>query len=179
MRPVLIGIAMLATACAPTIVASPPPARMPAATASTTVSVGGLPVYPKGSGPNRRCEILLVLDFHAVAASEEKGFDALRMRASAAGADAVIDAEYEHGEAGEESHLSGLAVRWIPEDARAYDELGSIVVETASGAADKGFAQLRARARALGADKLVDVRFEHGADGAPSRLTGTAVRYRR
>ncbi len=179
MRPVLVGIAMLATACAPTIVSPPETPTPPVSTASATVTVGGLPIYPKGRGPNRRCEILLILDFHSDAESEEKGFEALRARAAAAGADAVIDAEYEHGEAGEQSHLSGMAVRWIAEDARVYDVLGDIVVETAAGSPDKGFVLLRARARALGADKLVDVHFEHGEDGAPSRLTGTAVRYRR
>lgn len=179
MRHMLLGVAVLATACAPTLVSAPEAPTPTVSTASATVSVGGLPVYPKGRGPSRRCEILLILDFHSDAESEEKGFEALRARAAAAGADAVIDAEYEHGEAGEQSHLSGMAVRWIAEDARAHDVLGDIVVETAAGSPDKGFEQLRARARALGADKLVDVHFEHGEDGAPSRLRGTAVRYRR
>lgn len=56
-------------------------------------------------------EIVGVLDFHSRAEDEDKGFDELRARAAALGADAVIDAEFEHGEAGELSHLSGLAVR--------------------------------------------------------------------
>jgi len=56
-------------------------------------------------------EIVGVLDFHSRAVDEDKGFDELRARAAALGADAVIDAEFEHGEDGGLSHLSGLAVR--------------------------------------------------------------------
>lgn len=176
MRSLLLGIAALTAACTPVIVAPPPTA--PPSPESATVAVTGVPVYPKGRGPNRHCDILLILDFHADAESEEKGFEALRARAAAVGADAVIDAEYEHGEGGEASHLSGMAVRWTPEDARAYDVIEHIVIETPANAPDKGFAELRARARALGADKIVEVHFEHGEDGGASRLTGIAVRYR-
>lgn len=58
-------------------------------------------------------EVLAVFDFHSDATSEDKGFDELRARAAALGADAVISAEFEHGEGGGPSHLSGLAVRFL------------------------------------------------------------------
>lgn len=61
----------------------------------------------------RPTEIIGVLDFHSDAASEDKGFNELRQRAAGLGADAVIGAEFEHGAAGEPSHLSGLAVRFL------------------------------------------------------------------
>lgn len=56
-------------------------------------------------------ELVGVLDFHSPADTEDKGFAELRARAAALGADAVIDAEFEHGEDGGLSHLSGMAVR--------------------------------------------------------------------
>jgi hypothetical protein len=61
----------------------------------------------------RPTEVVGVLDFHSAATSEDKGFDELRARAAALGADAVIGAEFEHGEGNEPSHLSGMAVRFL------------------------------------------------------------------
>jgi hypothetical protein len=61
----------------------------------------------------RPTEVLAVFDFHSDATSEDKGFDELRARAAAIGADAVIGAEFEHGEGAEPSHLSGMAVRFL------------------------------------------------------------------
>jgi hypothetical protein len=62
---------------------------------------------------DRPTEVVGVLDFHSDANSEDKGFDELRARAAALGADAVIGAEFEHGEGNEPSHLSGMAVRFL------------------------------------------------------------------
>jgi hypothetical protein len=61
----------------------------------------------------RPTEVLAVFDFHTDANSQDKGFDELRMRAAQIGADAVIGAEFEHGEGNEPSHLSGMAVRFL------------------------------------------------------------------
>jgi hypothetical protein len=61
----------------------------------------------------RPTEVIAVFDLHSRADSEDKGFDELRARAAAIGADAVIGAEFEHGEATEPSHLSGMAVRFL------------------------------------------------------------------
>jgi hypothetical protein len=61
----------------------------------------------------RPTEVVAVFDLHSRADSEDKGFDELRARAGAIGADAVIGAEFEHGEANEPSHLSGMAVRFL------------------------------------------------------------------
>lgn len=63
----------------------------------------------------RPTEVLAVFDFHSEANSEDKGFDELRARAAQIGADAVIGAEFEHGEGSEPSHLSGMAVRFVDE----------------------------------------------------------------
>ena len=61
----------------------------------------------------RPTELIGVLDFHSNAADENKGFDELRAHAAAMGADAVIGAEFEHGEGNEPSHLSGMVVRFL------------------------------------------------------------------
>jgi hypothetical protein len=61
----------------------------------------------------RPTEVIGVLDFHSDAMNEDKGFEELRGRAAAMGADAVIGAEFEHGEGTEPSHLSGVAVRFL------------------------------------------------------------------
>jgi hypothetical protein len=61
----------------------------------------------------RPTEVIAVFDFHSRADSEDKGFDELRARAAEIGADAVIGAEFEHGEGEEPSHLSGMAVRFL------------------------------------------------------------------
>lgn len=61
----------------------------------------------------RPSEVLGILDFHSNAADEDKGFDELRARAYAIGADAVLAAEFEHGADGGPSHLSGIAVRFL------------------------------------------------------------------
>lgn len=64
----------------------------------------------------RPTEMVGVLDFHSNAQSEDKGFDELRRHALAIGAEAVIGAEFEHGESGAPSHLSGVAVRFLDHD---------------------------------------------------------------
>lgn len=61
----------------------------------------------------RPTEVIGVLDFHSGATSEDKGFDELRAHAAAMGGDAVISAEFEHGEGNEPSHLSGVVVRFV------------------------------------------------------------------
>jgi hypothetical protein len=62
---------------------------------------------------DRPTEVLGVFDFHSAETSEDKGFDELRRKAAAMGADAVIGAEFEHGDDGGPSHLSGMAVRFL------------------------------------------------------------------
>jgi uncharacterized protein YbjQ (UPF0145 family) len=121
--------------------------------------------------------VLGVLDFHTKAKSQDKGFDELRQKAAELGADAVTTAEFEHGEGDEPSHLSGIAVKYAQQDNRAYDVLGEIDIATKEDDDDKGFDQLLAKARALGADEVRFITFEHGAEGGMSHLKGTAVKH--
>lgn len=106
----------------------PPPAAQPQnvyvsseAHASIDTSDVGPPMSPGAHAVQvfvdkripRPTEVLAVFDFHSDADSEDKGFDELRARAAQIGADAVIGAEFEHGEGSEPSHLSGMAVRFL------------------------------------------------------------------
>ena len=63
---------------------------------------------------DRPAEVLGVVDAHGESGSEEMALDALRRKAAAIGADAVVGVEFHHAESkGEPLHLSGLAVRYI------------------------------------------------------------------
>lgn len=183
MRLQLVVFLALVSGCTENYVMQAP--RAPAAAAESSsaaspdASVARVRVYPKGSSPDQRMEVLGVLDFHTQADSQDKGFDDLRVHAAALGADAVVDAEFEHGEGSEPSHLSGMAVRFVTYDLPTYDVVGEIDIETPEDAEDKGFEKMRAKATQLGADRIVDVTFDHGAEGGSSHLRGKAVRYRR
>ena len=126
----------------------------------------------------RDTEIIAVFDVHTKADSQDKGFDELRRRAYAMGADAVIGAEFEHGDGDEPSHLSGMAVKFCA-PRPAYDPIGQIDIPSNEDDEDKGLDKMREEAREMGADEVVNVQFEHGDDGQLGHLTGLAVKYRR
>ncbi len=129
---VKIAIAASLAACVPPPAAQPPNVYVSSeAHASIDTSDMGpipcadcapvLPMTPRARAVQvlvdkrvpRPTEVLAVFDFHSRADSEDKGFDELRARAAAIGADAVIGAEFEHGDGAEPSHLSGMAVRFL------------------------------------------------------------------
>jgi hypothetical protein len=110
----------------------PPPAATPVYVSANASASVGTPTpddeaeqIPVSTAPSRSVIVLVdkhidrptevvgVLDFHSAATSEDKGFDELRAHAAAMGADAVIGAEFEHGDGNEPSHLSGMAVRFL------------------------------------------------------------------
>lgn len=96
---------------APALAKTPPPG-MPDAVGAAMPAVAPAAVYVTTERDlGRRVEVVGVLDFHSNAASEDKGFDELRAKAAALGADAVVAAEFEHADASGRSHLSGMAVR--------------------------------------------------------------------
>jgi len=66
---------------------------------------------------DRPTEVIAILDVHAPMGHENEALAELRARAQACGADAVVGAEFHHGEgSGEPTHLSGVAVRFISLD---------------------------------------------------------------
>lgn len=122
------------------------------------------------------CDILDVVDIHTSATSQDKGFDELRARAAALGGDAVVGAEFEHGEANEPSHLSGMIVRYgkpVP----PHVDLGRIDIPSDEDDENKGLAELSRRAHQMGGNQVIDVTFEHGEGGQQGHLRGKVIRY--
>ena len=179
MRPLIAWIAIAASACAPRAPSVDPgwiePAIDGAATDAT--STDGV-LVTAASGLGRPCETIAIIDLHSRAGDEATGFDELRRWAGTMAADAVVSARYEAANAGEAAHVSGVVVRFKVADPRPYDVLAEVEVRSEEDVPDKGLEALRAKARELGADKVVDVRFQHSEAGL-SRLRGLAVRYRR
>ncbi len=134
-------------------------------------------VVPEESCPHgHHCDILEVVDIHTHATSQDKGFDELRARAAAVGADAVVGAEFEHGDGNEPSHLSGMIVRYgrpVP----PHVDIGTVDIPSDENDENKGLAELSRRARAMGGDRVIDVTFEHGDDGQQGHLRGKVIRY--
>jgi uncharacterized protein YbjQ (UPF0145 family) len=126
-------------------------------------------------------EVLGTVDVHEEVKNEAQALVVLRRRAAALGAEAVLGVEFHHGEGGgEETHLSGMAVRCKDLiQGRAYEVMGEIDVAGRMGHEDDAFDDLRRRARALRADLITDIHFEHGeGEGKATHLTGKAIRFR-
>jgi uncharacterized protein YbjQ (UPF0145 family) len=172
----LVGTGCEATATAPPKVGLSHYDEGPSAPHVLSASAAAVKVITS-EDPGFPTEVVAVLDFHTEETSQDKGFDELREKAAELGATEVIGAQFEHGAEGEKSHLSGMAVKPRVDDHRPFVVIGQIDIATPEDADDKGFERMRAQARALGADKVVDVRFEHGEEGGMSHLTGQAVKY--
>jgi uncharacterized protein YbjQ (UPF0145 family) len=127
-------------------------------------------------------EALGPVDVHKKMENTHKALEALKLRAAALGADAVTGVDFEHGEGGSApTHLSGMAVRCKDlVHGRTYDVMGEITVKGAMGKEEAAFSELRAKARAMKADLILGVKFDHGegGEGEGTTLTGTAIRFR-
>ena len=126
-------------------------------------------------------EVLGLVDIHEPVESVDRALEILRRKAAKVGAEAVIGVEFHHGEPGEEpTHLSGMAVRCNDLiKGRSYDLLGRIDVKGKMGDEDDAERELLTRARAMRADLVIDIGFEHGEGaGQPTWVWGTAIRFR-
>jgi hypothetical protein len=64
---------------------------------------------------DRPAQVVGVIDAHEEMGKHEAALWALKTKAAALGADAVVGVEFHHGEGeGEPTHLSGLAVKFLP-----------------------------------------------------------------
>ena len=139
----------------------------------------GVPITTQQTCPTAHtCNIIEILDLHTSATSEDKGFEELRARAVSDGADAVIGAEFEHGDDGGPSHLSGVLVRYASPPP-PHTDLGEVDIQSNEDDQDKGMAAMSERMREMGGDQVIDVTFEHGDDGAPGHLRGKVIRFTR
>jgi uncharacterized protein YbjQ (UPF0145 family) len=126
-------------------------------------------------------EVLGIIDVHAASGQQDRALGELRIRAAALGADAVTGVEFHHGDhGGETTHLSGTAVRFRDLiQGRTYDVIADLDVRAEMGHEEEALRSLRARARAVNADLIIGVSFEHGEGGdGPLRLTGKAIQFR-
>ena len=63
---------------------------------------------------DRPAEVVGVVDAHEAMGNQDQALAALKRKAAAMGADAVVGVEFHHGESdGEPTHLSGLAVKFL------------------------------------------------------------------
>lgn len=177
--PTLLACIAVSAACAPRLPTAGAVSADPARDATTIEMTGGGGVMLTSAAElGRPCETMAILDLHSHAVDEATGFEELRRWAATVGGDAVVAARFEAATDGETAHLSGVVVRYKAVDPRPYDVLARVEVRTDTAVPDKGLEALRTKASELGADKLVDVRFQHSDDGI-SHLSGLAVRYRR
>ena len=125
-------------------------------------------------------EVLGLVDIHEPVESADRALEVLKRKAAKVGAEAVIGVEFHHGEPSEEpTHLSGMAVRCNDLiKGRKYDVLGRIEVPGQMGDEDGAERELMARARAMRADLVIGMGFEHGEGGQqPTKVWGTAIRF--
>ena len=84
--------------------------------AQAAAAPGQIPIL-QAHHMNRPTEVIAILDVHSAMGGETQALAELRARAQAVGADAVVGAEFHHGEGGDEpTHLSGVAVKFISLD---------------------------------------------------------------
>ena len=154
----------------PTFAATPVPVvpNPPAGIVVTAESSLGRPV-----------DLVAVIDSHSSSGTEQAAIAELEAWAQRLGGIAVLEARFEPATNGSPAHVSGIVVRERAVDPRPYDEIARIDAQTDEDAPAKGLDALRDRAAQLGADKVVDIRFEHDGDDGHSHLRGIAVRYRR
>ncbi len=163
---VALSLVMIGCGGAPIATSSP----------SASSSSGILVTTEENCPTGHHCDILDVVDIHTQATSQDKGFDELRARALEMGGDAVVGAEFEHGDGNEPSHLSGMIVRYgaaVP----PHVDIGTVDIPSDENDENKGLAELSRRARAMGGDRVIDVTFEHGDDGQQGHLRGKVIRY--
>ena len=135
----------------------------------------------KGTDVSQPVEIIGLIDVHSEMKDQDRALEALKAKAGALGADAVLDVEYHHAVGGEPSHLSGMAVRCNDlVRGRAYETIGSVQSDGAMGSEERAFKNMLAKARAMHADLVIGVRFEHGegGEGEGTKVTGTAIKFR-
>jgi uncharacterized protein YbjQ (UPF0145 family) len=137
-------------------------------------------VLENASGLGCATEVLGLVDVHEPVKTVDQALRELRLDAARLDAQAVVGVEFHHGEPGEEpTHLSGQAVRCNDLiKGRTYDVIGDVEVTNKMGDEEGLYRSMKAKAKSLGADLIVDVEFEHGEGGdEPLKLKGKAIRF--
>ncbi len=135
MKTLLVALALASSACASeyhpeyhpetattisetinygTLVTGPSAEGAPPSYTQQSASEGSNVLVLQGTHLDRPAEVVGVVDAHLKVGDQDAALAALRRRAAAMGADAVVGVEFHHGEsAGEPIHLSGLAVKFL------------------------------------------------------------------
>jgi uncharacterized protein YbjQ (UPF0145 family) len=123
-------------------------------------------------------QVLGIVDVHEPVENDEAALDILRRRAAALGAEAITGVEFRHGDGHERTHMSGTAVRCKDLlNGRSYDVLDHIVIKAKMGGEDEAFDELKRRARGLGANLILETKFQHGESASEGVVvSGTAIR---
>ncbi len=126
-------------------------------------------------------EVIGLVDVHEPVKTVDEALHELRLDAARIDAQAVVGVEFHHGEPGEEpTHLSGEAVRCNDLlKGRTYDVIGNVEVTNKKGDEDGLYRSMKQKAKSLGADLILDVKFDHGEGGdQPLKMSGTAIRFK-
>ncbi len=126
-------------------------------------------------------EVIGLVDVHEPVKTVDEALHELRLDAARIDAQAVVGVEFHHGEPGEEpTHLSGEAVRCNDLlKGRAYDVIGNVEVTQKMGDEEGLYRAMKQKAKSLGADLILDVKFDHGEGGdQPLKMSGTAIRFK-
>ncbi len=126
-------------------------------------------------------EVIGLVDVHEPVKTVDEALHELRLDAARIDAQAVVGVEFHHGEPGEEpTHLSGEAVRCNDlVKGRSYDVIGNVEVTQKMGDEDGLYKSMKQKAKSLGADLILDVKFDHGEGGEePLKMSGTAIRFK-
>jgi hypothetical protein len=106
--PLVLLASILAASCGAVSPAQPVAPTEPSSDASNVLIL-------QTTKLDRYAEVVGVVDVHEGMGDDRVALQHLREKAAAMGADAVVGVEFHHGEAeGEPTHLSGMAVRFVP-----------------------------------------------------------------
>ncbi len=126
-------------------------------------------------------EVIGIVDVHEPVKTVDQALHELRLDAARIEAQAVVGVEFHHGEPGEEpTHLSGQAVRCNDlVKGRSYDVIGDVEVTEKMGEEEALYKSMKQKAKSLGADLILDVKFEHGEGGEEKlKMSGTAIKFK-
>ncbi len=126
----------------------------------------------------QRVEVVGAIDVHEPSGYESRGVADLRAKAAQLGAEGLVNVESHPPAPGEDvTHFSGLAVRFRDLlRGRPYEIIGEVDVDASMLHEDEAYAELRRRARAMHADLLLGVRFDHGDGTGPLHMRAQAIR---
>jgi uncharacterized protein YbjQ (UPF0145 family) len=120
-------------------------------------------------------QVLGLVEVEGCGTPPNKVFDLLEAKAAALGADAIVGLDYKRDPVSC-ARWSATAIRFKDlVQGREYETLGNIEVAYIKGEEAAALKKLKAKAKAMHADLLLDLKYER--EGADARVSGTAIRF--